>query len=592
MTRFLNLKLRTKFLLSFTVIILLTVFMISTVNYYVSMNAIKRNTADFSKYLIEQIGINLEKRTKDIEDQVFQQFRNSNLNMALSIPSESNESELFTRNRTVSEFMNELMLSKDYFLSVMVIDTAGKRFGLERSAIQNYNKDLRNVDIEQIKEKRGRASWVPGQSNVIFMEKAVYDIVSNRYVGIIIVGVDISLISAIYTNVDELTKGNIVILNEELEPLLFNKLNSEPSRYFIENKMYDNNPTLGHGFQFEGQTYISTIITTPYDKWKIVQIISVNDLKRGTEAIQLWTVSTILISLLIALIIAVIISKNITENVRLLLQSMTNFSMDFTHKVIVARSRDEVGLLAEKFNSMAEKISELINTVYKEKLLKQKAEYRTLQFEYKALQAQINPHFLYNTLESIHSLAKLSGDKQVSEMIYLLGKLLRESISKKGDIIYLQDEVDYIRNYLSIHKIIYGDKIEVNDSFEPSLMSFKVPKFILQPLVENSIKHGIEEKPGKGIVSIGCWTKDDDLFLEVSDNGVGIDEETKRQLLSPTEHSKLNQKDKHTNVGIISVHKRIQILYGEEYGLSITSEINQGTSIRIRLPIITEEDSE
>jgi two-component system sensor histidine kinase YesM len=243
---------------------------------------------------------------------------------------------------------------------------------------------------------------------------------------------------------------------------------------------------------------------------------------------------------------------------------------------------------------MAEKIGELINTIYKEKLLKQKAEYRTLQFEYKALQAQINPHFLYNTLESIHSLAKLRGDDQISEMIYLLGKLLRESISKKGDIIDLQEEVEFIRNYLSIHKIIYGPKIEVNYHFDDSLMSFKVPKFILQPLVENSIKHGIEEKPGKGIVTIGCWEKDDDLYLEVSDNGVGIDEETKKHLLNPLEDSKQKQKqkDKHTNVGIISVHKRIQILYGEEYGLSIMSEINQGTSIRIRLPIITEEGSE
>ncbi|NOU85872.1 HAMP domain-containing protein [Paenibacillus sp. LMG 31460] len=590
-SKFLNLKLRTKFLLSFTVMILVTVLMISSVNYYVSVSVIKQNTAIFSEYLIEQIGINLEKRTKDIEEQVFQQFRNSALNTTLGIP-ENSEPDLYIKNRAISEFMKDLLFSKDDYLSVMVIDAAGNQFGFERSATQNYNKNLMNVDVEMIKDKRGRASWIPGNSNVIFMEKAVYDVTTNRYVGIIIVGVDSKLISGIYTNVDELTKGNIVILNEVFEPLLFERLVSKPSRYFIENKMYAHKPSLNQGFQFEGQTYISTIITTPYDKWMIVQVIAVNELTRGTEVIKVWTISTILVSMFIAFILAVIISRNITGNVRLLLQSMTHFSMDFTHKAIVPRSRDEVGLLAEKFNSMAEKIGELIHTIYTEKLLKQKAEYRTLQFEYKALQAQIDPHFLYNTLESIHSLAKLRGDEQVSEMIYLLGKLLRESISKKGDIIYLQEEVDYIRSYLTIHKIIYGHRIEVNYYFDTSLMSFMVPKFILQPLVENSIKHGIEEKPGKGIVSIGCWTKEDDLYLEVSDNGVGIDEETRNQLLNPPEHSKLKQKDKHTNVGVISVHKRIQILYGEEYGLSIMSEMDQGTTIRIRLPIITEEGSE
>ncbi|WP_158560894.1 sensor histidine kinase [Paenibacillus contaminans] len=591
-SKFLDLKLRTKFLLSFAVMILLTVLMISFVNYYVSVSAIKRNTAAFSEYLIEQIGINLEKQTKDIEEHVFQQFRNSALNKTLSIPENSGTNDLFVKNTAITEFMRDLLFSKDYYLSVMVIDTAGNRFDIERSTVQNYNKDLENVDTDMIQDKRGRASWIPGNSNVIFMEKAVYDVASSQYAGIIIVGVDSKVFSGIYTNVNELTQGNIVILNEELEPLLFNKLVSKPSLYFVENEMYANNPIPTQGFQFEGEAYLSTIITTNYDKWTVVQVIAVNELTRGTDVIKVWTISTILVSLLIAFILAAFISRNITGNVRMLLQSMTHFSMDFTHKVIVPRGRDEVGMLAEKFNSMAEKISELIHTVYTEKLLKQKAEYRTLQFEYKALQAQINPHFLYNTLESIHSLAKLRGDEQVGDMIYLLGKLLRESIGKKGDIIRLQEEVDYIRNYLSIHKIIYGHRIEVNYYFDESLMHLMVPKFILQPLVENSIKHGIEEKPGKGIVSLGCWTMEDDLYLEVSDNGVGIDEETKKHLLNPSEHAKLKQKDKHTNVGIISVHKRIQILYGEEYGLSIMSEVDQGTTIRIRLPIITEEEPE
>ena len=200
----------------------------------------------------------------------------------------------------------------------MVIDAEGTQYGFERSATQNFNNSL-NVDVEMIKEKRGRASWIPGNSNVIFMEKAVYDVSSNRYVGTIIVGVDTRLISGIYTNVDELTKGNIVILNEEFEPLLFDRLVSEPSRYFIENKMYNHNSSLHQGFQFDGQAYITTIITTPYDKWMIVQVIAVNELTRGTDVIKLWTISTILVSLFIAFILAVVISRNITGNVRLLL---------------------------------------------------------------------------------------------------------------------------------------------------------------------------------------------------------------------------------------------------------------------------------
>ncbi|MCQ6557587.1 sensor histidine kinase [Paenibacillus mendelii] len=583
-----NMKLRTKFLISFTAIILVTVLMISVVNYFVSVGAIKRNSGEFSEYLIGQIGINLDKRTKDIEEIAFQQFRSSSLSERLS-QTDTTEEAIYFRNKYINDYMSELMFIKEDFLTVMIIDLDGKPYSVQRKTIQNYNKELmQRLDAREVQQKRGKPLWFQGENGTLFMARAMFDIPTAKYVGMIVIGLDSSYISSIVTNVNQLMDGDVLILNENNELFAPTVRRSEVARYFLNNKLYLASESK-NSFTYDGSHYISTVISTLYDKWKVVQIIDVRQLTRDTESITYWTISTILVSLLIAFLMAVFISKNITANIRLLLQSMSSFSLDFNHHVIVPKSRDEVGLLAAKFNSMAEKINDLFNSVYREKLLKQKAEYRTLQFEYKALQAQMNPHFLYNTLESVYSMAKIKGEDEIGEMIYLLGKLLRESIGKKGDVLTLQEEISFIQNYLSIHKMIYGEKIEVVYQLDDHLMGCRVPKFILQPLVENAIIHGIEAKPGKGVIHIVCRSEEGDLIIEVTDNGIGMEAELVQRLLNPERYGSMDDTNKHTNVGIISVHKRATILYGEKYGLTIRSKSGVGTTVQIRLPLLDGE---
>ncbi|UVI32803.1 sensor histidine kinase [Paenibacillus spongiae] len=582
---FMNMKLRSKFLLSFTAIIFVTVLMISVVNYVVSIGAIKRNSGEFSEYLIGQIGINLEKRTKDIEEIAFQQFRSSSLSERLS-QTDTSEETIYFRNKYINDFMSELMFTKEDFLAVMIIDVNEKPYLVQRQTFHQYDQELlQRLDIDAVQQKRGKPVWFQGEHGTVFMVRAMFDIPTAKYVGMIAIGLDSSYISSIITNVNQLMDGDILILNENNELFVPDLKHSGVAHFFLDNKLYLANESK-NSLAYNGSQYISTVVSTLYDKWKIVQIIDVKQLTRDTDSIKYWTISTILVSLLIAFLMAVFISKNITENIRLLLQSMTSFSLDFNHHVIVPKSRDEVGLLAAKFNSMADKINDLFNSVYREKLLKQKAEYRTLQFEYKALQAQMNPHFLYNTLESVYSMAKIKGEEEIGEMIYLLGKLLRESIGKKGDVLTLQEEISFIQSYLSIHKMIYGDKIEVVYRLDDELMDCRVPKFILQPLVENAVIHGIEAKPGKGVIHIICRAEEEDLIIEVADNGIGMDEEMVERLLNPERYGTIIDSNKHTNVGIISVHKRAKILYGDKYGLSIQSKSGEGTTVQIRLPIL------
>ncbi|MEK3913076.1 sensor histidine kinase [Paenibacillus sp. FSL H7-0331] len=591
-SRFHDLKLRTKFLLSFIAVILVTVLLVVAVIYQVSIKTIKSNTSVYSQFLSQQMGINLDKRTRDFETFVFQQFKVSRLNLPGEVGSQEYEVEALFRGRNTNDFIAGLMLSQNYYQSVLFYDEQDRLYVAERSAgLNTLSKLPKGFNVNAIREKRGRASWLPGGSNLVFMAKSLYSGESSAYAGTVIVGIDSEQIRSIYTTVDELTQGSVLVLNEDNERLVQDEPMESTIRYFIEQRLFEQTADKQPTFELNGRDYIYTILEMPYEKWKIIQIISVDELTRGTVVIRFWTFTILIVALLLAFVMAAFLSRRITENVGLLLQSMSQLSVDFTPRWIVPKSRDEFGLLADRFNLMTTRINELINTVYKEQMMKQQAEYRTLQSEYRTLQAQFNPHFLYNTLETIHGLAKLKGDEQIGEMVYLLGSLLRESISRKGDVIGLKDEVAFVAKYLEIHRIMYEDKIEVGYEMAPDVMDCWVPKFILQPLVENSIVHGIEMKPGQGFVGIMAYREKDSLLLEVADNGMGMDAATVEALLEE-DAGGAAAKPNHTRVGLLSVHKRIRMLYGEQFGLEISSQIGEGTKVRIRLPVLEDKEVE
>jgi len=198
-----------------------------------------------------------------------------------------------------------------------------------------------------------------------------------------------------------------------------------------------------------------------------------------------------------------------------------------------------------------------------------------------ALQAQINPHFLYNTLDSVIWLADAGDDEGVIKLVTALAKLFRISISKGHEIITLEEELEHVRNYLIIQQMRYVDKFTYNIEIPENLKNKPTIKLILQPIVENSIYHGIKYLMDPGIINIKVEESGDDIKIHLSDNGIGMDNETRLSLLIVDK----NQHIKDGNgIGVYNVNKRLQLKYGEKYGLKIESEIEEGTHVIITLP--------
>ncbi len=203
--------------------------------------------------------------------------------------------------------------------------------------------------------------------------------------------------------------------------------------------------------------------------------------------------------------------------------------------------------------------------------------------ELKALQAQINPHFLYNTLDSIQWLAVLRGAEDIQKTIQCLGQLLRHSLDRRSVIVNVAKELEQIRSYLFIQKMRYGDKLSYRINLEPEVLDFELPKLVLQPIVENAILHGVEPKAGGGSVSIEGWLAGaEQAVIDVTDNGVGMGEGVLSGLKATLGSGAEGGAAQH--LGLANVHGRLQHFFGDEFGLEVSSRPGAGSTVRIRLP--------
>ena len=240
-----------------------------------------------------------------------------------------------------------------------------------------------------------------------------------------------------------------------------------------------------------------------------------------------------------------------------------------------------------------EQIRELTDRYATQRTRKNSAEIFDKQTELTALQSQINPHFLYNTLESIRGQALLDDNLEIARMVEALAAFFRYSISRKGNLVTLRDELANIDNYMMIQRYRFNNRFSMEiiiDEEDEAAYDFLIPRLIIQPVVENAIFHGLEEKLEEGKVTIEVIVTEQNLIITISDNGTGI-ESKKLAILNARIHDRniqledgRNSNQRNTGIALPNIHKRIQLLFGEEYGVNIYSTVGQGTDVEITIP--------
>ncbi len=322
---------------------------------------------------------------------------------------------------------------------------------------------------------------------------------------------------------------------------------------------------------------IYTAHTLKNYNWRIVGICFVDEMiTTKTQSMIMLLIFILIIVFFSTIFLGLAISRLFSKPARRLAVAMSEFERNAENfRYNLEGGTEEISVLSESFGHMVIRIQGLMEKVRREEVTLRKT-------ELKALQAQINPHFLYNTLDAIAWLCEDERNVDAEEMVNALARLFRISISKGHELIPIEKEIQHAQSYLKIENFRYKNQFTYTFDVDKSCLHFLCNKITLQPIIENAIYHGLNRMVDEGRIKIKIWQEEADVLFSVEDNGVGMTEERCKEIL-------YQENGDRTGIGIKNVNDRIKIYFGEEYGLSIQSEIDEGTSVKIRMPKVSEE---
>ena len=446
------------------------------------------------------------------------------------------------------------------------------------NAVDNYNQYcLSSSHVQHV--IKGQRPWV------ITLSREVHNFYgTGNSDGVVFIDLNYSAISELCDQNSIGDKGYVFILDQNgnivyhpSQQQLYNELQTEN----IDIVMNADTDTVVTGEGDDEKIY--TLARSETTGWTIVGCMNMAELLKSSKEANNIYVMTAIVLVVIAMLISSFIARSITLPIQKLRDSMERVQEgDFkAADDLVIPSQNEIGSLTTSFNVMTHKIEDLMAQNVHEQELKRKS-------ELKALQSQINPHFLYNTLDSIIWMIRSEEYDGAGEMVSLLAKFFRISLSQGKDMITLEKELEHASSYLAIQNIRFKDKFEFHVDADPELLKYFCPKLSIQPLLENAIYHGMDGMYEDGEIEIRIYEKNGDIKIDVSDNGPGMTQEKIDYIM----HNKVVSSKRGSGIGVCNVNERIQLIYGKNYGITISSELDEGTVATITIPKMEEMDEQ
>lgn len=562
---------------SFTLITVCTLLIVGLTLYNKFSRTAEQNASLSTRQIIDQVNYNLDTYLRNMMD--VSNLLYYNVIKTQNIP-----------NSKLAEQMNVIVNTRKDIISLAVFSEKGEMItGVPLSRLKS-NANVTGQEwfrraVDQPENLyfspphvqslfAGQHKWVVSLSRAVTLNKD-----GENIYGVMLVDMNFSAIEQLAQRVNLGSKGYIYITDpngdivyHNQQQLIYAGVKNE-NNYKVA-KMDDGN----YIETFNGVRQLITVKTVGYTGWKIIGISYMDEMVATTREIRSFVGWILVVGILFVIFISAFISYKISQPVKRLEESMKMVEEGHFDINIEVKGEDEVVQLSRAFNLMVARIKQLMGQVVTEQEAKRKS-------ELEALQAQINPHFLYNTLDSIVWMAENEKTQDVITMVTALARLFRISISRGKNVITVREELEHARNYLIIQKRRYKDKFQFTIEAAEETLQYKTLKLILQPLIENAIYHGIEYMVDEGEIRITVSIVDGKLLYEVRDNGLGMKPEVMENILS-----KEWKKGKGSGVGMKNVHERIQLYYGKQYGLEIQSELEEGTTVKAWLPLVEEDE--
>lgn len=570
-------------LVSFSALMVLAmlVFMVIAMRY--TSGTIYENSINYMSQIIQQVNYDIDTYIEYMENISSVIAKSSDVPRYLFDQNQTEAEREAEKERILTQFQT-IMESRDDIYNVAAVAKNGRYIINQGDDELTGYVDIESLDWYQaaMESKSGIAVSSSHVQNaiqssykwVITLSRALVNNQTGEREGLFFVDLNYSAISDLCNNNSIEEKGYIFVLDAEgnivyhpKQQLMYGGLKTENIDAIMECR--EDSLIIDEG----GDSKLYTMSKSKRTGWTVVGAVYTSELLKNNEQAQMWYLLVASILLLAVISISSIISREITKPIRSLRDSMRkvqNGQFD-THVEVI--TENEIGSLGRSFNLMTSEIQALMEQNVYEQKQKRKS-------ELKALQAQINPHFLYNTLDSIIWMSEAGENDEVVEMTSALARLLRQSISNDKEEVELEKEIEYVKNYLTIQKMRYKDKLEFFIYVDPRVAHVPIIKLVLQPLVENAIYHGIKYKETKGNLKIYARPVDGRVEIVVADDGIGMDEDVMEHIFD--EHRK---EQKRNGVGVPNVQKRLKLQYGSEYGIRYESVKGAGTKAVITIPV-------
>jgi two-component system sensor histidine kinase YesM len=572
----------------FVTVIVIPLFLLGFITYLISSRTITRRVQTYVNQIIIQVKENFEYYFRDLQSLSYVISVNPEvLNVLREQNSLNGWQEIGYQNK-IKSFLAGLTSSRLEVRGIYLVARNRKQVYSSGSPVLLeylekqlwFSQAIRSgaaITVTPVHSENYAGISMGTRGTVITYCQRIVDFDSQRELGWILVDLDYGFVTKILQNVHLWDQGEISILDSKGRMVYGDAGKAQQYQNEIYNSLYlkESGSYLLH---FSGKKELIVFQTVSLCEWKVIFAIPYLALQRENLLIRNLTMLFALVLLGIAIYLTVLFTRKITEPLNLLRTSMHEVEEGNLEVRIKIRSMNEFNDLATSFNHMVAQIGGLMDAIYAAEKKKRLAELNVLQ-------AQINPHFLYNTLDSLRWLAKIRNVEEISEVISALENLLRSSIGKTDPWITIGQELENVRNYIEIQLFRYGNSFTVEYTINPQVTECFIPRLILQPIVENAIYHGIEGL-SQGEILIVIDAADKNISIAVSDNGCGIDADLARAILE----GRTGGGQRFSGLGIKNVDERLKLYFGPQFGVKIAKNEPQGAKISILIPRIGQHE--
>jgi len=558
-----------KMFVSYILIIVIPLIIIAFITGKVTSDFINEEVKKTTLETLNQSNKNISKMMENLKDTLL--FVSMNRELQSNLTKFSNNTS-FEINKQITAIRNSILypgiFNENYnSIEIYAIDKPDYPDNFEQNNVMSSKIVESKEWYKKTLELKGKLYWFVNNDfgfPLISVARVVTSVKDfEKPIAVISVDLDLQKIAAAISGI-KISKNSVVYLCNNEGNIIY----PEDKNFNYDNKLYNQNSGSGFFNNKDGkEMYIYN--TIPQNQWKIIAMIPLKELNEKADALRNYIYMLAFVVLIIAAFFSLYFSYTFSKPIIMLANKMESIKEGNLDVMAKTEIKGEIGILYSSFNYMIKRINDLIHEVYLSKLKKKEA-------ELKALQAQINPHFLYNTLDSINWIALRNNVPDISKMVNALASILRYSLNKGNEIISIQDEIKQVESYIIIQKIRFRNKFDVYFDIDKKIFNYKTIKLILQPLVENALIHGIETYDGKGYIKIKGFYEHDNIIFEIINNGNTIDLSKVNNLLN----SATEEKDSY---GIQNVNERLKLYYGENFGLRFY--INENNTVaRISIP--------